>query len=153
MGRRNRQGLVRQLAAIWLALALQAPGWLGAQPNQDITQMLISSYDLLEEGKLDQAQKVFEAILQKHPGEPLALNNLAAIVVKKGNCRKALDYLNQALPQSRGYKVLVNRVCDLDGVCLAFRPLAAEYGNQELEPLIKLNIEMIKAKLGLRKVS
>jgi hypothetical protein len=33
-------------------------------------------------------------------------------------------------------------------VCLAFRPAAAVYGDQELDPLIRLNIELIKAKLA-----
>jgi tetratricopeptide (TPR) repeat protein len=141
------------LVRLLLALTLCWPGLALGQGNDDITGMLVRSYDLLEAGKVDQAQKIFEEILQKHPGEPLALNNLAAVMVKKGKYRQALDYLEEALPRAKGYKVQVNRVCDVKGVCLAFRPLAVEYGNHDLEALIRLNIEMIKAKLGLRRVS
>jgi tetratricopeptide (TPR) repeat protein len=141
------------LVRLLLALTLCWPGLTLGQGTDDITRMLVQSYDLLEAGKLDQAQKIFEEILQKHPGEPLALNNLAAVMVKKGNYRRALEYLEEALPRAKGYKVQVNRVCEVNGVCLAFRPLAVEYGNQDLETLIRLNIEMIKAKLGLRRMS
>jgi tetratricopeptide (TPR) repeat protein len=144
-------GLARTLAPLLAAVLFALPGVGLAQGEDRLQQMLIQSYDLLVEGKLDQAQKVFEEILQQYPQDPLALNNLAAIQVKKGEYLKALNHLEQALPRAKGYKVMVNRVCDVDGVCLAFRPLAQEYGNQELEPLIRLNIEMIKAKLGLRR--
>ncbi len=143
--------LARTLAPLLAAVLFALPGVGFAQEEDRLQQMLIQSYDLLAEGKLDQAQKVFEEMLQQYPHDPLALNNLAAIQVKKGEYLKALNYLEQALPLAKGYKVMVNRVCDVDGVCLAFRPLAQEYGNQELEPLIQLNIEMIKAKLGLRR--
>jgi len=51
-----------------------------------------------------------------------------------------------ALP--RGYKLQVNRVCDMQGLCLAFRPLEAVYGNQDLAPLVQLNLSLVKAKLA-----
>ncbi len=41
----------------------------------------------------------------------------------------------------------MNKVCEIDGVCLAFRPLAAEYGNQDLEPLVLFNINLVRAAL------
>lgn len=146
-------GPARKIVPLLMALVLCLPGPAWTQGNDDVTQMLVRSYDLLEEGRLDEAQQIFEEILEKHPGEPLALNNLAAVMAKKGKYLQALDCLNQALPSAKDYRVMVNRVCDVHGVCLAFKPLAAEYGNQELEPLIRLNIEMIRAMLGLRGVS
>ena len=76
-------------------------------------------YDLLEQGKFDQAQKVFEEVLRQDPGHPLALNNLAAIMVKQGNYDQALACLKRAMPRSRGFKVALNRVCNVDGVCPA----------------------------------
>jgi Tfp pilus assembly protein PilF len=97
---------------------------------------------------VDQAQKIYEQVLQEDPGNPLALNNLGAVMVKKGKYKEALSYLNQALPKAKGYKVMVNRVCEVDGVCLAFRPLQEVYGNQELEPLVRLNIQMVQGKLA-----
>ena len=96
---------------------------------------------------MTQAQKFYEQILAEDPGNPLALNNLAAIMVNQKKYPAALSYLERALPRAKGHKIRVNRVCDVQGICLAFRPLEEEYGNQELEPLIKLNMDMVKDKL------
>lgn len=135
-----------KIAAILTALLLGAAGAL-AQTDAKNARMMVQGYDLLEAGKMVQAEEFYKEVLQKEPGNPLALNNLAAIMVKKQRYGEALGYLEQALPRAKDYQVRVNRVCDVEGVCLAFRPLEAEYGNQDLEPLIKLNMEMIRDKL------
>lgn len=119
--------------------------------QQDLMASLVKNYDLLEAGKLAEAKKVFEDILAKYPDNPLALNNLGAIYVKEQDYPQALKYLERALSKARGYKVLVNRVCDVDRICLAFRPGAVEYGTQDLEPLIALNIDMVKARIACQK--
>ncbi|RJR38586.1 MAG: tetratricopeptide repeat protein [Deltaproteobacteria bacterium] len=138
---------------LMLTAAAAATLWLGsagalAQTGKDFTQLMIKSYDLLEAGKTDEAQKLYEEALNQDPGNPLALNNLGAIMVKKGKYKEALAYLQQALPKARGYKVKINRVCEVDGVCLAFRPLQAEYGDRDLEPLVRLNIQLVKGKMA-----
>ena len=135
-----------KIAAILTALLLGAAGAL-AQTDAKNARMMVQGYDLLEAGKMGQAEEFYKEVLQKEPGNPLALNNLGAIMVKKQKYGEALSYLEQALPRAKDYQVRVNRVCDVEGVCLAFRPLEAEYGNQDLEPLIKLNMEMIRDKL------
>lgn len=135
-------------AAFICALLIPAVTWALSQYSPIITEMMIKSYDLLEKGKLDEAQKIYEQVLKKHPGHPLALNNLAAVMVKKGKYKEALALLKQALPRAKNYKVAVNRVCEVNGICLAFRPLEQVYGSQALEPLVKLNIEMVKGKLA-----
>jgi Flp pilus assembly protein TadD len=118
-----------------------------AQAKKDLNLMMIQSYDLLEAGKLDEAQKIYHKVLKADPGNPLALNNLGAIMVKKGKYRAALVYLRQAKLRAKEYQVQVNRVCSMDGICLAFRPLQAVYGNQSLEPLVTLNLQMLQAKM------
>jgi tetratricopeptide (TPR) repeat protein len=130
-------------------------GWLTSHPGlgqigdpQGLMRPLVKSYDLLEAGKLAEAKKIYEDILEKHPENPLALNNLGAIYVRELDYQRALNCLERALPKAQGYKVLVNRLCDVDGVCLAFRPAAVEYGTHDLEPLIAMNIEMVKAKFA-----
>jgi tetratricopeptide (TPR) repeat protein len=133
-----------------LVLVLALPGWLCAQKQDDLTQKLVQSYDLLEAGRLDQAKQFYQGILQEYPDNPLALNNLAAILVKEKDYQGAMNFLEKALPRAKGYKVMVNKVCEVEGICLAFRPLAAEYGNQELEPLIKLNMEMLKSTMAAK---
>jgi tetratricopeptide (TPR) repeat protein len=133
---------------VFLVLALSLPGWLWAQELDDLTQKLVRSYDLLEAGKLTQAKQLYQEILQEHPNNPLALNNLGALMVREKDYQGALNQLEKALPHARGYRVRVNKVCDVEGICLAFRPLALEYGDQDLEPLVRLNMELLKAKLA-----
>jgi hypothetical protein len=65
-------------------------------------------------------------------------------MVKKKKFDKADTYLNQALPRAKGYMVAVNRVCSVGGICMAFKPVAGGTGNQDLEPLVKMNIDMVK---------
>lgn len=135
-----------------LALVLCAAGMAFAQKakkpappaEMDVNAMLLTSYDLLEKGKTDEAEKLLNKILEKDPGNPLALNNLAAVMVKKKKYDKADTYLNQALPRAKGYMVQINRVCQVGGICLAFKPVTGSAGNQELAPLVMLNIDMVK---------
>ena len=136
------------MVAVSLLLAWTGSAW--PQGDPETTRMLVDSYDFLEAGQLDQAKAIFRDILQRDPGNPLALNNLAAVMVKEKKYQEALHYLEQALPRARGYKVRVNRVCEVDGICLAFRPLQEVYGDQDLEPLVQLNIDMVKARLATR---
>jgi tetratricopeptide (TPR) repeat protein len=134
----------RRVIAILTALTIMAPGLIGAQGQEEIAGMLNAGYDLLEQGKIDQAQKVYEAVLQKDPGNPLALNNLAAIMVKKSKYDQAVDYLKQALVRAPGCKVSLNRVCDVDGVCAAYRMSQDKFGSEELEAVIKVNLLMVE---------
>ncbi len=134
--------------ALMCALCLALTGAAAAQDADAFLQKIIESYDLLEAGQLDQAEKLYTELLKTHPGDPLVLNNLAAVLVKQGKLKEARSRLEQALPMAKGYKVKVNQVCEVGGVCLAFRPLAREYGNQDLEPLVRLNLDMVKARLA-----
>lgn len=146
-----------KLKVIVITAAVLLPGLAVAQAqtkakpqaNKNLTKLMIQSYDLLEAGKLDAAEKIYQQVLQKDPGNPLALNNLGAIMVKKGKYRAALVYLQQARVRAKDYKVKVNRLCSIAGICLAFRPLEEVYGNQDLEPLITLNLRMLKAKMSM----
>ena len=126
------------LCTAGLAIAAKEKG------EMDINKMLMSSFEMMEKGKFKEAQAVLEKVLQKDPGNPLALNNLAAVMVKANKFDKADTYLNQALPRAKGYMVQVNRVCQVGGICLAFKPVTAGTGNQELAPLVMLNIDMVK---------
>jgi tetratricopeptide (TPR) repeat protein len=137
-----------QIVIMVAALSLALPGPVWAQADAGLTKMLVESYDLLEAGNLAQAQKIYVQILKQDPGNPLALNNLGAIKVKENKFPEALAYLEQSLPRAQGYKLKVNRVCDMQGFCLAFRPLEAVYGNQDLGPLVQLNLSLVKAKLA-----
>ncbi len=144
--------MTRRSLSLGLVLALICLGSLGASPqgdeHPDLMGPLVQSYDLLEAGNLAEARKIYEELLVKFPENPLVLNNLAAIYVREKDYQRALNCLERALPKARGYKLLVNRLCDVDGICLAFRPAALEYGAHDLEPLIALNIDMVKAKFA-----
>ncbi len=129
-------------------LVLGPGGALGRAPADDLMRLQAEGYDLLASGKYDQARAVFEKILQQDTGNPLALNNLGALMVKQGQYQQALNYLEQALLRAKDYRVKVNRVCDVEGICLAFRPEPSVYGTQELAPLIRLNIQLLKDKIA-----
>jgi tetratricopeptide (TPR) repeat protein len=137
-----------KLTALALAgiLALAGPAW--SLSPEEKTKLFVASYDLMEEGKLDKAEEIYHKILRYDRGNPLALNNLAAIKVKQKKYDDALKLLEQALPRAKGYKVKVNKVCDVEGVCLAFQPLAVEYGDRDLELVVRLNIQLVKTKLA-----
>ena len=94
--------------------------------------------------ELNIGKALLDKVLAKDPGNPLALNNKASIMVAEKKFDKADTYLNQALTKAKGYMVQVNRVCSVGNICLAFKPVASGTGNQDLEPLIKMNIEMVK---------
>jgi tetratricopeptide (TPR) repeat protein len=133
-----------RFTAILVALCLMAPGLGWTQDQAGAAGSLNAGYDLLEQGKFDQAQKVFEEVLRQDPGHPLALNNLAAILVKLGRYDQALACLKRALPRSRGFKVALNRVCNVDGVCAARRLGEEQFGTEDLEGVVKSNILMME---------
>jgi tetratricopeptide (TPR) repeat protein len=136
-----------KVVAIVLALALCGAGMAfaaKAKKQIDVSKALLDSFELLSKQKYPQAQKLLDKVLAQDPGNPLALNNLAAVMVGMKKFDKADTYLNQALPKAKGYMVQVNRVCSVGNICMAFKPVSGGTGNQDLEPLIKMNIEMVK---------
>jgi tetratricopeptide (TPR) repeat protein len=137
-----------KVICIALALTLCGAGVVfaakKAEKDIDVSKALIDSYELLSKAKYAQAEKLLEKVLAKDPGNPLALNNMASVMVGMKKFDKADTYLNQALPKAKGYMVQVNRVCTVGNICMAFKPVSGGTGNQDLEPLIKMNIEMVK---------
>jgi len=138
-----------KVIAIVVALALCGAGTALAQAKKaaadlDISKALLDSYDLIEKKQYKKADAILDKVLAKDPGNPLALNNKASIMVSEKKFDKADTFLNQALPKAKGFMVQVNRVCSVGNICLAFRPVTSGTGNQDLEPLIKMNIEMVK---------
>ena len=140
-----------KVIAIVVALALCGAGVVFAQKatpakpvGDSVAKALSDSYDLIEKKQYKKAEAVLDQVLAKDPGNPLALNNKAAVMVAEKKFDKADTYLNQALPKAKGYMVQVNRVCSVGGICLAFKPVTGGTGNQDLEPLIQMNIEMVK---------
>ncbi|MGO8762174.1 MAG: hypothetical protein ACLP2P_01060 [Desulfobaccales bacterium] len=139
-----------KVIAIVVALALFGAGLAFAAKEKapakefDVGKALLDSYDLIEKAQYKKADAIIDKILAKDPGNPLALNNKASIMVSEKKFDKADTYLNQALGKAKGYMVQVNRVCSVGNICLAFKPVSSGTGNQDLEPLIKMNIEMVK---------
>jgi tetratricopeptide (TPR) repeat protein len=133
-----------KLVGFLLAFLLAAAAPALAQPADALAARINAGYDLLEQGKFDQARKVYEAVLKQHPDHPIALNNLAAISCKQGKFDQALDLLKRALPRAKGYKITLNRVCSVEGVCAAYRLSTDRFGQDNLEDLIKSNIVMVQ---------
>ena len=133
----------RRFIGLLAALCLLAPGLGYAQGQAGADGRLNAGYDRLEQGQFGQAQKLFEDVLRQDPGHPLALNNLAAILVKQGKYDEALACLKQALPRAQGFQVALNRVCNVDGVCAARRLGEDQFGTEDLEGVVKSNILMV----------
>lgn len=138
-----------KITAIVVALVFCVSGLAFAQKKKaekelDVGKMLMLSFDQIEKKQYGKALKLLDQILAKDPGNPLALNNKAAVMVQQKKLDKADTYLKEALPKAKGYMVQINRVCTVGGICQAFKPVAGGVGNQDLEPLIKMNIEMVK---------
>jgi predicted Zn-dependent protease len=139
-----------KVVVIVLALALCGAGAAfaakakKAEKEFDVGKALLQSYDMIEKQQYKKADALLDKILAKDPGNPLALNNKASVMVAEKKLDKADTYLNQALAKAKGYMVQVNRVCTIGNICMAFKPVAGSAGNQDLEPLIKMNIEMVK---------
>lgn len=137
-----------KVICLTLALALCGAGAAFAAKKADkpldVGKALSDSFELLSKQKYAQAEKILNKVLAQDPGNPLALNNLASVMVGMKKFDKADTYLNQALPKAKGYMVQVNRVCTVGNICMAFKPVSGGTGNQDLEPLIKMNIEMVK---------
>jgi tetratricopeptide (TPR) repeat protein len=142
----------RRFTAILMALSLMAPGLIWAQDQAGVAARLNAGYDLLEQGQFEPAQKIFTEILRQDPGHPLALNNLAAIMVKQGDYDRALACLKQALPRAKGFKVALNRVCNVDGVCAACALGAEPFATEDLEGVVKSNILMAEMARSSRPV-
>jgi tetratricopeptide (TPR) repeat protein len=135
---------VRRFIVLLMAISMVAPGLAQAQKNDEIARMLNAGFDLLEQGNYSQAQKVYEEVLKKDPTQPLALNNLAAIMVKHGNYEQALVLLHRALPRAQGFKVAANRVCNVDSVCAAHRISEKQFGSEDLDRVVRTNILMVQ---------
>lgn len=140
-----------RLILIISGLCLLITGAVLAQDQSEVTELLNSGFDLLAQGKINQAQGVFEQVLRRDPGNPLALNNLGTIMVQRGNYDKALSYFEQALPRAKGHKVTWNQRCTVGGVCAAYRLDDDKFGTQDLEDVIKFNILAMNASKSQKK--
>ncbi len=139
-----------KVITITVALALCGAGAAFAAKAQkaqqfNVTAALLQSYDLIEKYQYRKADVILDNILKHDPGNPLALNNKAAIMVAWRKFDKADTLLKQALAHTKGQLVEVNRVCSVGNICLALKPASGAMGTQGLEPLIKLNLEMVKS--------
>jgi len=139
-----------KVIAIVVALVLCGAGVALAQKAKqaekefDVSKGLLDSYNLIEKKQYKKADEILDKVLQKDPGNPLALNNKASVMVSEKKFDKAASYLNQALANAKGFMVQSTRICKVGNICSAYAPAAGGTGNQDLEPLIKINIEMVK---------
>jgi tetratricopeptide (TPR) repeat protein len=144
---------VKTLVVMIVLMVSLSPGEAGpAAPALD--RQLQAGYEQLASGRLEQAQKTYEELLRQDPGNPLALNNLAAIMVKQGRYDQALAYLKQALPRAGGQRVSLDRPCDVGGLCIAYRTTNSPFGSEDLSEMIKINIIAVElAAAGAREQS
>jgi Tfp pilus assembly protein PilF len=134
-----KAGLV--ILYLLLGLILAAPAF--TQGDAALAGKINAGYELLEQGKFSEARKVYEEVLKQHPDHPLALNNLASIFCKERKYDQSLALLRRALPKAGGYKITLNRVCNVEGVCAAYPLSTDNSGKENLDDVIKSNILMV----------
>ena len=98
MKRTSSKVIVILLALTFVATASAAFAQ-GICPSAKITgsieSMISRGYCLFVAGKFKEAQEEFEKVLAKDPGNPVALNDLAAVMVKENKLDKADTYLQR----------------------------------------------------------
>jgi tetratricopeptide (TPR) repeat protein len=153
--KRTSSKIIAILVALTFIATASAAFGQGICPPAKITgsieSILSRGYCLFIAGKYKEAQAEFELALKKDPGNPVALNDLAAVMVKINKLDKADTYLKEALPRAKGYMMLVNRVCGVQDICLAVEPYKVGGGNQDLGELVQMNINMVEAKMAAQK--
>jgi hypothetical protein len=111
---------------------------------------LQSSYDLIKQKNYDSAQSVLDEVLLKDPGNALALNNLAYIMITKKDCGKANDYLEKSLERSKGFKIhnmriqIVSRCQKAFGLISVCQPVMTDSESAEFEPVVKENLKELQ---------
>jgi tetratricopeptide (TPR) repeat protein len=124
-----------------VSLAAEAPK---APEKAAFNKVLLEAYNLIEKQQYKKAEALLTQVLAKDPGNPLALSDRAAIFVAQKKFDQAETCLKQAMPRAKGYLVQADKMCAVGKICLAFKPVAAGTTNQELAPLLKTNIQIIK---------
>jgi tetratricopeptide (TPR) repeat protein len=137
------------LVIFLLSLALGAgAGWAAAakaaKGEFNLNQALLQSYNLIDKQQYKKAEALLAQVLAQDPGNPLALSDKAAIFAAQKKFKQAEACLEKALPRAKGYLVQADKMCAVGKICLAFKPAAKGTTNQELAPLLKTNLEMIK---------
>jgi predicted Zn-dependent protease len=137
------------LVIFWLSLALGAGVSLAAAapkaPGEStFNKSLLEAYNLIDKQQYKKAEALLAQVLAKDPGNPLALSDKAAIFVAQKDFDQAETCLKQAMPRAQGYLVQADKMCAVGKICLAFKPVAKGTTNQELAPLLKTNMQIIK---------
>jgi tetratricopeptide (TPR) repeat protein len=119
-------------------------------PNPETAMMLAKSCELIDKGNFDKAEEILQKVLQNDATNPVGLNNLAAIMIKRKQYDKALYYLEKALPNAKTYVVKANMVCDIDGSLKENLPKDLENWEITIEARILNHITWVKARTTRR---
>lgn len=96
-------------AASWNAQAAAVPSAPGAEAPKKATgpvgnPLEASAYRALNAGRLDEAERLFQQVLDKEPNNPRALSGMGYVFMKRQEFGEAADYLQRA--QAAGAKGL-----------------------------------------------
>ncbi|MBI4525379.1 MAG: tetratricopeptide repeat protein [Deltaproteobacteria bacterium] len=72
-------------------------------PLADISAQLKEAHTLLDKGLIADAEKNYQAILGRDPGNPEALSHLGNVAFQQGDIERALRFYNMALQQDPSY--------------------------------------------------
>jgi len=108
-----------------------------ASQNDDFMKAI----ELLNEGKMDQAELMLEKLSSKSEATPEIFNNLAVIAARKGNFKKAVSLLQVALTKNPSAKITydnLNRIFSYQAA-LAYRDALSGKNEQIESPVLELS--------------
>jgi tetratricopeptide (TPR) repeat protein len=95
-----------------------------------------------QQGRLDEADRLYQAVLAQQPGDPDALHLLGVVALQKGDYRRAADHIGQAIARNPGSAVYhanlaealrslgqLARAADCYRTALRLQPRSAEAAN------------------------
>jgi tetratricopeptide (TPR) repeat protein len=97
-----RQGVLIAFIIASLSQVVLAEG----NNTSEISQLFKQADSLAEQGQLNQAIDIYEALIKQHPQLPEAYNNLAALYLKQNKSKQAKSVLEQGLHAHKGYGAL-----------------------------------------------
>jgi Flp pilus assembly protein TadD len=128
---------------------LLAPAW--AQPrllSEDAYTPLSLSYQYMKSGKIGAARVQLEQVIQADPFNAYALNNLAVVSEQQGSLKEALAYLLDAQTHAAEYTEKPEELCQVGGLCMAFKPSQAQGSRSSIAALVHGNLNLLKIKIA-----
>jgi len=105
---RIKELLSKQSKTVPVSPEDKAPNSAAVDQPDDLATRLRSAIQLLQAGKLDQAEALYRQVLEKKPNQALALHSLGLIAYQRQHYEDAADFVSQAISAAPQDAILYN---------------------------------------------